>query len=66
MQGISVFIFILVSFRESCLLVSWCADARCGMASSDEDRGKSRRPGAEDQGWSHRSGTWWPDDRVVE
>jgi hypothetical protein len=66
MEDISVFIFILVSFRESCLLVSWCAGARCGMAGSDEDRGKSRRPGAEDRGWSHRSGTWWPDDRVVE
>jgi hypothetical protein len=27
------------------------------MASSDEDRDMSRRPGVEDQGWSHRSGT---------
>jgi hypothetical protein len=27
------------------------------MACSGEDRGKSRRPGAEDWGWSHRSGT---------
>jgi hypothetical protein len=26
------------------------------MARSDEDRGMSRRPGAEDRGWSHRSG----------
>jgi hypothetical protein len=30
------------------------------MACSDEDRGRSRRPGAEDQGWSHRSGIRWP------
>jgi hypothetical protein len=29
------------------LLVSWCAG------------GRSRRPGAEDRGWSHRSGTRW-------
>jgi hypothetical protein len=35
-------------------------------AGSDEDRGKSRRPSAEDRGWSHRSGTWWPDDREVK
>jgi hypothetical protein len=41
------------------LLVSWCAGVRCSMACSDEDRGRSRRPGAEDRGWSHRSGTRW-------
>jgi hypothetical protein len=35
------------------------------MACSDEDRGRSRRPGAEDQGWSHRSDTRWPGDRVA-
>jgi hypothetical protein len=35
------------------------------MACSDEDHGKSRRPGAEDRGWSHRSGTRWPGDREV-
>jgi hypothetical protein len=34
------------------LLVSWCADGRCNMAGSDEDHGRSRRPGAEDRGWS--------------
>jgi hypothetical protein len=32
---------------------------------SDEDHGRSRRPGAEDQGWSHRSGTRWLSDREV-
>jgi hypothetical protein len=34
------------------LLVSWCAGDRCDMVGSDDDLGKSRRPGAEDQGWS--------------
>jgi hypothetical protein len=38
--------------RESCLHVSWCVGGRCGMAGSDEDRGRSRRPSAEDRGWS--------------
>jgi hypothetical protein len=42
------------------LLVSWCAGGGCGMACSNEDHGRSRRPGAEDRGWSHRSGTRWP------
>jgi hypothetical protein len=41
--------FTFVSFGESLLLVSWCAGGRCGMACSDEDRGRSMRPGAEDQ-----------------
>jgi hypothetical protein len=35
------------------------------MACSNEDRGNSRRPGVEDRGWSHRSGTRWPGDREV-
>jgi hypothetical protein len=26
------------------------------MVYNDEDHGRSRRPGAEDRGWSHRSG----------
>jgi hypothetical protein len=52
-----------VSLGESRLLVSWCAGGRCGMADSDEDRGRSRRPGVEDWGWSHKSGTRWPDNR---
>ena len=47
------------------MLVSWCAGGRCDMVCSDEDRGRSRRPGAEDRGWSHRSGTRWLDDREV-
>jgi hypothetical protein len=36
------------------------------MTCSDEDRCRSRRPSAEDRGWSHRSGTQWPGDREVE
>jgi hypothetical protein len=36
---------------ESCLLVLWCAGGRCGMAGSDDNRGRSRRPGVEDQRW---------------
>jgi hypothetical protein len=38
------FSFILVSFGESRLLVSWCAGGRCGMACNDEGRDRSRRP----------------------
>jgi hypothetical protein len=47
------------------LLVSWCAGDRCSMTDNNEDHDRSRRPSAEDQGWSHRSGTRWPDDREV-
>jgi hypothetical protein len=35
------------------------------MACSDENRDKSRRPGVEDRGRSHRSGTRWPDGQEV-
>jgi hypothetical protein len=65
--GIVSFYFslIFVSFEELCLLVSWCIGGRCGMACRDEDRGRSRRPGAEDQRWSHRSDTRWLGDREV-
>jgi hypothetical protein len=59
------FSFTFVSFGESCLLVSWCAGGRCGMSCSNEDRYRSRRPGAEDREWSHGSGTQWPDGREV-
>jgi hypothetical protein len=47
------------------LLVSWCAGGRCDTACTDEDRGMSRRPGAEDRGWSHMSGTRVPGGREV-
>jgi hypothetical protein len=43
------------SFGESCLVVLWCVGGRCGMAGSDEDHGRSRRPSAEDWGWSLRN-----------
>jgi hypothetical protein len=59
------FSFTFISFGESRLLVSWCAGGRCGMVCSDKYRGRSRRPGAEDWGWSHRLGTRWPGDREV-
>jgi hypothetical protein len=59
------FSFTFVLFGESCLLVSWCAGGRCGMVCSDVDYGRSRRPGAKDRGWSHRSGIRWPGDREV-
>jgi hypothetical protein len=59
------FTVIFVSCGESCLLVLWCAGGRCGMVGSDEDHGRSRRPSAEDRGWSHRSGTQWPDNQVT-
>jgi hypothetical protein len=35
------------------------------MACIDEDHGSSRRPGVEDWGWSHMSGTLWPGGREV-
>jgi hypothetical protein len=59
------FSFIFVSFGESCLLVSWCVGDRCGMMCNDEDHDRSKIPGAEDRGWSHRSGTQWPGGREV-
>jgi hypothetical protein len=49
------FTFIFVSCGESRLLISWCVGDMCDMAGSDEDHGRSRRPGAEDRGWSHRT-----------
>jgi hypothetical protein len=56
------FSFIFVSFRESRLLVSWCAGGRCGMTCSDEEHSRSRKPAVEDQRWSHMSGTRWSGD----
>jgi hypothetical protein len=57
------FTFIFVSVGESYLLVSWCASGMCGMSCSDEDRGRSRRLGAEDRGWSHGLSTQSPVDQ---
>jgi hypothetical protein len=59
------FTIYLCSCGESCLLVLWSAGGRCGMASSDEDRGRSRSLGTKDRGWSHMMGTWWPHDWEV-
>jgi hypothetical protein len=59
-------VVLTFSFRKSCLLVSWCIGGMCGMTCSDEDRGRSRRSGAEDRRWSYRPGTRWPGDRDVE
>jgi hypothetical protein len=56
---------LFCSCGESRLLISWCAGGRCGIAGSDEDCGRTTRPGVEDRGWSHMSGTRWPDDREV-
>jgi hypothetical protein len=42
----------ICSCGESCLLVLWCACDKCSMTASDNDRGRSRRPGAEDRRWS--------------
>jgi hypothetical protein len=39
-------------YGETHLHVSWCAGDRCNMAGSDEDHGRSRRPGVEDRGRS--------------
>jgi hypothetical protein len=57
------FSFTFVLFGESCLLISWCAGGSCGMACSDEDRDRSRRPGAQDRGG--RTG-WLLSGRAVE
>jgi hypothetical protein len=42
----------ICSSGESHLLVSWSVGGRCGMAGSNEDRDRSRRPSVKDRGWS--------------
>jgi hypothetical protein len=54
---------IFVSCGESCLIVSWCVGCRCGMAGSDEDRGRSKRPSVKTRDGRHRSSTRWSDDQ---
>jgi hypothetical protein len=44
--------YYLCSCGESHLLVSWRVGDRCVMVDSEKDLGRSRRPDAEDQGWS--------------
>jgi hypothetical protein len=43
---------IICSCGELCLLVSLCVGGRYNMTANNEDRGRSRRLGAEDWGWS--------------
>jgi hypothetical protein len=59
---VSFFFYLCFIWRITfaCLMV-----CRCGMAYGDEDHGRSRRPDAEDRGWSHRSGTRWSGGREV-
>jgi hypothetical protein len=35
------FYLYLCSYRELCLLVSWCAGHMCDMMGNDEDRGRT-------------------------
>jgi hypothetical protein len=50
--------------EETCLLVSWCAGDRWSMAGNDKDRGRSRRLGADDRGWSSTGRVL--DDQTIE
>jgi hypothetical protein len=45
-----VVLHVSILCGESHLLVSWCVGDRCDMVDSNEDHGRSRRPGADDQG----------------
>jgi hypothetical protein len=47
-----VILLLSILCEESRLLVSWCVGDRCNMMGSDDDLGRSKRPGAEDRGWS--------------
>jgi hypothetical protein len=58
------FSFIFVHLENRVCLSRGVGD-KSRMACSDEDHGRSRRPGAEDKGWSHRSGTRWTSGREV-
>jgi hypothetical protein len=42
-------LYLVILCGESCLVVLWCVGDRCDMMGSDEDRGRSRRPGAKDR-----------------
>jgi hypothetical protein len=41
----------VIQFGETRLLILWYVGGECNMAGSNEDRGRSRRLGVEDQGW---------------
>jgi hypothetical protein len=47
-----VVLLLSILYGELRLLVLWCVGDRCDMTGSDEDCGRSRRPGVEDRGWS--------------
>jgi hypothetical protein len=47
-----VVLSLSISCKESCLFVSWCADDMSDMMGSDEHHDRSRRPDADDRGWS--------------
>jgi hypothetical protein len=47
-----VVLLLFILCGESRLLILWCVGDRCDMEGSDEDLGRSRRPVAEDRGWS--------------
>jgi hypothetical protein len=49
---------------ESHLLVPWCVGDRCEIVDNDEDRGRSRRPDAED--WVRSSTGQVLNGRMVE
>jgi hypothetical protein len=60
--GGSTILFVLCG--ETCLLASLCVGDSCGMTGCDEDRGRSRRLGVEDWGWS--STVWVLDVWTIE
>jgi hypothetical protein len=47
-----VVLLLCILCGEMCLLVSLCVGDNCDMMGSDRDLGKSRRPSAENRGWS--------------
>jgi hypothetical protein len=47
-----VVLLLSILCGELHLLILWCVGDRCDMVGSDEDCGKSMRPGAEDRRWS--------------
>jgi hypothetical protein len=44
--------YYLCLCAESRLFISWCICDRCDMTGNDDNLDRSRRPGAEDRGWS--------------
>jgi hypothetical protein len=47
-----VVLLLSILCGESRFPISWCVGDWCDMTDNDEDLGRSRRPGAEEQGWS--------------